>query len=183
MHTFPVLYEVNSKEELLGQVNSVNDSLVEFYRKVPDSMLFSEAVPEGWTIAQNMNHIISTNKMFAFWFSLPNFILKLRGKPSKIQLKLEEIKPTNRAFILDYGSYEVSKTPKSNEAKKEKLLNEIIQSNQRLVLEIQKKSELELEEFSSLFGGMNLKVGVLFLLKHNIHHSNVAKLRLDHSKI
>jgi hypothetical protein len=182
MNSFPVVYDVNTKEELIIQVRSVNSSLIDFYMNVPEDLLFAEAIPSGWTVARNMKHVSSTNNSFSFWIGLPNFFLKYYSKPSLKQLSAAEIVPTNRPNISNYGTYYKLKSKNSNLEEKKNLLDKIQFSNEKVINALNKRSQDELLKFASPMGGYNLQNLTLFLLKHNIHHSNVARLRLEQGK-
>lgn len=177
VETLPTIYACKTKEELCKQVLDVNKSLANFYKNIPDEYFSSDAIPEGWSVRRNMKHVISTNITFAFWLGLPPFILKLRGKPKKNQPTVEQIDPTNRHGITYYGKYEKSKS--FNPKQKEKLLALIESSAEKVVKQIQKRTEEELDTYAGLFGGGNLRTFCYFLLKHNVHHSNVVRQRLE----
>lgn len=177
METLPTIYACKTKEELGKQVLDVNKSLANFYKNIPDEYFSSDAIPEGWSVCRNMKHVISTNITFAFWLGLPPFILKLRGKPKKNQPTVEQLDPTNRHGITYYGKYEKSKS--FNPKQKEKLLALIESSAEKVVKQIQKRTEEELDTYAGLFGGGNLRTFCFFLLKHNVHHSNVVRQRIE----
>lgn len=179
MQTLPTIYLCQNKEELFKQVLDVHKAIADFYRDLPDEFFFSKAIPDGWSIRRNMKHVISTNVTFGFWIGLPLFILKLRGKPKAKQPTVEALDPTNRHGITNYGKYEKSNS--TNPRKKRILLKMIHASAQGLNKQIAKRSEEELDTLSGLFGGMSLRMFAHFLLKHNVHHTNVVRLRMEES--
>jgi len=108
---------------------------------------------------------------------LPSFLLRLFGKPKAKQPTIEELNPTNRNGITDYGRYERSNS--FNSKAKEMLLSEIEISAVKLNKQIDKRTEEELDSFRVIFGGMSLRTFIYFLLKHNLHHTGVVRKRLE----
>ncbi len=181
MKALPVIYLCKTKEELLKQFNEVNRSLIQFYKDIPEEFYSHKAIPDGWTVERNIKHSISTNKIFTFWMSLPKFFLKLVGKPRTQIIDLSEIDPTNRHGISSYGKYEKT-DKKSNPQKKETLLKDLEIAIQKLILEVNKKSEEELDNFKGPLGGMSFRAILYFLLKHDVHHAFVVRKRLEETK-
>lgn len=177
MRTLPKIAASGTKDELSVQIDTVHQAIADFYREIPEEMLFSEAEPEGWSPARNMKHVISTNRSLSIWISLPAFLIKLRGRPSKIQPGVDKISPTNRPGIIDYGKY--PRPGKIDAKKKEEMLAEIIQSAEKVKKAMAKWSEEDLDRLSGLFGGYSLRTFVHFLLKHNLHHTNVVRARFE----
>ncbi len=176
MRSLPVIRFSPDKEDLLRQIDEVHNAIIEFYRETPDDLLESPASPDGWSILKNMKHVASTNRYMAAWIRLPLFILKLRGCPSKPDITVEQLRETNRPNIKNYGRYEQHGKP--DDALKLKILAEISASAEKLKIAVRRRTEEELTSLSGMFGGMNLRMFVHFVLKHNVHHTNVARSRL-----
>lgn len=177
MSVLPTIYQCKTREELKTQITDVHKSLAEYYKSLPDDLFESIAIPEGWTIKKNMKHVVSTNGNFSVWIGLPCFFLKLLGKPKPKQLTVEQINPSNRPGITNFGKYGAPSSPKPK--KKEKLLKAIICSAEKLNRAIDKRTEEELDTFCGPFGGMSLRTFIHFLIKHNIYHTNVVRSRLE----
>lgn len=177
MANFPSVQTVNNKEELILEVKRIHEFLYEFYEGIPIEYFNGNAIPEGWTPRQNLKHLISSNKYFGLWIGAPRFLLSLLGKPKEGQIPIEKISATNRKGIKDYGKYR--KDPNPNPRDKEELLKKFRVKIDYLVNQIESRTEDELEKFRAPFGGMNLKTFVFFILKHNLHHSQVVQLRLN----
>lgn len=177
MKPFPTIYPCQTKEELYKQVTDVHKAIADFYRSLPPELFDCHAVPDGWSVKRNMKHVISTNYSFGFWVGLPAFILKLRGKPKEKQLSIDAIVPTNRSGITNYGRYE--KSHPIHLHRRDKLLEMIPISAEKLNGNIAKRSEEELDTLAGIFSGMSLRTFIYFLLKHNLHHTNVVRLRIE----
>lgn len=181
MQTLPTVYPCKTKEELQKQVLDVHQSIADFYRSLPDDIFGCRAIPDGWSVKRNMKHVISTNFIFGVWIGLPTSILKIFGKPKAKQPTIDEIVATNRLGITNYGRYENSKS--ANPEKKSLLLNKIMASAEKLNKQISKHTDEELDNLPGLFGvgGTSLRTLILFLIKHNIHHTNIVKIRMEES--
>lgn len=174
--SFPQIHSSPTKAGIVSQIESTQKALLDFYRSFPDEKLNCPGVPEGWSAARNMKHVASTNKYFGIWIGLPNWFLRLLGRPGKVE-PVEKQSPTNRPGITDYGTYP-GKYP-ARPGEKEQLLALIEQSGKKLRAKVEARTEEELDSLKGPFGGMNLRVLALFVLKHNIHHTGVAKQRMD----
>lgn len=174
--SFPQIHSSPTKAGIISQIESTQKALLDFYRSFPDDKLNSPGVPEGWSAARNMKHVVSTYGYFGVWIGLPKWLLRLFGKPGLVK-PVEEQSPTNRPGITDYGTYP-GKHP-ATPGQKEKLLARIEESGNKFRAKVESRSEEELDSFKGPFGGMNLRVFALFILKHNLHHTNVAKLRIE----
>ena len=178
MKVFPVIKESDSLEKLLVQVREVHEFLYEFYRDIPSNLFEAKAIPEGWSPRRNLEHIISSNKYFGLWIGAPRFLLKLWGEPRKVQIPIEKIDPTNRKAYREYGIYEPTEVSQVEE-NREKLLGKFKNSISYLEEKISKRTDIELDTFKAVIGGMSLRTFVYFILKHNLHHSQVVQMRLQ----
>ncbi len=177
MYTLPTVHFSDNKEDLLKQVRYVHKEIVEFYKSTPDELFSTNPIPEGWSIKRNMKHVISSNKIFSIWIGAPRSFLKLFGKPKKATPSVDKIIPTNRLNITDYGKY--SKNSPFPPGEKEKLIQGIFASAEKVCQAIEKRTDEELDSFCAPFGGVNLRTFCHFLLKHNIHHTGVVRTRLS----
>lgn len=173
---FPEIHHCKTKEAIFEQIQKTHEAIVNFYRSLPDDMLSSNAIPEGWSMKRNMKHVVGTNHFFAMFMSFPKFVFKLFGKPKSPQTPIEQLSPTNRPIIKDYGKYTKRDSFKTGE--KEKILDSILKSSEKLKKAISKWSEEELDALSGPFFGMSLRTMAMFISKHNIHHTNVARSRI-----
>ncbi len=176
MKQFPTVTYSETKEELIEQFISVHDFLYEFYKETPLGYFNSKGFPDGWSIKRNLKHVISSNYSFGIWIGIPTFILKLFGKIKKAHYNIDKVHPTNRKGITDYGRY--LKSEKNSQLEKDKLLSQLKESCEHICKKIDKRSEEELNELRGFFLNMNMRMFCLFVLKHNLHHSNVVNLRL-----
>jgi hypothetical protein len=176
MQNFPVVYQSSTKAELTKQVLDVHSFLEEYFLSIPEDLFTVEPEPEGWSIKENIQHIITINKWSAVYIGMYRPIFALLGKASSNQLKPEEIIVTNRRNVLNYGRYPSKAKPY---LKKPILCAKILSSAQKLNFAIEKRTEEELDTFAVPILKMSLRTFVYYLLKHNLHHANVVRLRLE----
>ncbi len=176
MQNFPVVCECPTKAKLTQQVIDIHSFLAEYFLSIPEDLFTVEPEPEGWSIKENIQHIVTINNWSAVYIGMYRPILALFGKASVNQLKPEEIIPTNRKNVLNYGKYSYKTKPY---LKKSILCEKILSSAQKLNFAIEKRTEEELDTFVVPILKMSLRTFVYFLLKHNLHHANVVRLRLE----
>jgi len=162
---------------MIQHVDEVHKGLSEFYRTIPDEILFAPAEPDGWTVAKNIKHITSTNRLLASWAGLPRWFIRLRGKPANPQMRIEDRSATNRPNIRNYGKY--PKAQPVHPGAKESLIAELLASAEKLKAKLMTRSESDLDSLAGPFGGMSLRNAILFAMKHGVHHSGVVRARLD----
>ncbi|MCX7999839.1 MAG: DinB family protein [Leptospiraceae bacterium] len=177
MYILPEVVEVKTIQEMQKQILDIHNSLAEFYSQTPDELFQVQPIPEGWTIKKNIQHTISVNGMAHFILSLWKPIYKLFGTPKNPQPQLHQILVSNRTNINDYGYY--PKEMKNYGKKKQILIKKLVSSCEKLANSLNFMTEKELEDLASPFYGMNLKNFIYFILKHNIHHANVVRIRLE----
>ncbi len=172
----PDVTSCSTREEMCQQIDAVYGAIVALLREVPDELLTAPAYPEGWTIAKNMKHIARTNRYFALWIAAPAWFLGLLGRPGKPDLRIEDLRATNRPVHYAYGNYQKGAPPRP-ELKKQ-LEEEMLTSAEALKQAIRRRTEDELDRFRGIFGGMTLRTFALFTVKHGAHHSGVVRVRL-----
>ncbi len=179
MTHFPTVTYSETKQDLINQFYSIHTFLYEFYKETPLEFFNSKGYPDGWSIKRNLKHVISSNYSFGIWIGAPSFFLKLFGKIKHSHRFVDKINATNRNGITDYGKY--FKSESNQQSEKDELLKQLQESCEHICKKIDKRSEQELNEFRGFFLNMSLKMFCLFVLKHNLHHSNVVNLRLKAS--
>ncbi|MBE7412444.1 MAG: hypothetical protein L6Q54_07970 [Leptospiraceae bacterium] len=174
-NSLPEIHSCSNKEDLLKQIIDSHQALVNFYKEIPSTIFQDGAIPDGWSVKKNMKHVISSTNLFTLYLKLPKFFMKIFGKPKKNQKPIEEVVPTNRPNIKDFGKYTTAEIYKPRE--KEKIIQGILDSAEKLKKSVEKFSENELNNLS-VFLGISLRNFILIVLKHNIYHVNVARTRL-----
>lgn len=176
MRSLPHVIFSDTREKLLGQIEDVHIAILEFFREVPDDLLLAPAEPEGWTALKNMKHIASTNRVMSFWIRMPAGILRIYGRPTEPQPRVEDLVPTNRPFVKDHGCYRMHCI--CEHSRVERIRNQIIRSTEILKRAVGRRSEEELDRLKGPFRGMSLRTFVHFVLKHNLYHTGVVRERL-----
>ena len=174
---FPEIHHCKSKDEIIKQIQIAHEAIEQFYRNLPDDAFLANAIPDGWSVKKNMKHVSSTNNFFSLYISLPKFLLRLFGKPKTPQVPIEKLNPTNRPIVKDYGKY--TKKDPFVSGEKEKYLKAIIDSSEKLKRAVLKRTEEELDSLPGMFWGMSLRTLAMFVSKHNLHHTNVVKIRIS----
>lgn len=176
MRALPTVVFSPTREDLLAQIDSVHEALVEFFREVPAEFLLSAGDPDGWSVAKNMGHIASTNRLMAHYIGMPTILLLLMGRPPREQPTVEDLRPTNRPHMHDYGCYHRGRSCRL--PRRERALLAIANSAEALKRAVLRRTDEELDRFRGPFGGLSLRLFVHFVLKHNVHHANVVRTRL-----
>lgn len=177
MTPLPTVIYSKTKAELIHQIQDIHNQLISFYRSIPADRMIIDAEPRGWPAFKNIKHSTSINKVFAFYVGLPVWLLRLRGKPRRPNLTLDTLVPTNRPQITDHGTYPKGAVIQSKRL--DETLSSLLKSSNRLIKSVETKSEDQLDSLQSLFGGMNLRMFVHFLLKHNVYHASVVRYRIE----
>jgi hypothetical protein len=177
MRSLPELVYSKDKNELINQMDRIHRELAEFYRELPLNRINLPADPEGWSARKNLHHITAINRLIAGYIGLPVWLLRLRGKPPSDARKFEDIVPTNRPRISDYGTYRQGKA--LDPQQRDRDVSDFLESAQMLARATGGKTEEELDSLQSPFGGMTLRMLAHFALKHSLHHSSVVRFRME----
>lgn len=179
MRPLPTVRDCPTKPELLEHIREVHEGISAFVREIPPELLNGSAYPEGWTAARNVRHVAKTTRLVASWVGAPSWLMRLWGRPSKPNARASDLEPTNRPHMTDYGHYDRARA--ATPAELEKLIVLLDSARDRLCRAVEKKSEEELDALPAFFGGTNVRLFVLFALKHMVHHVGVARSRLEAS--
>ncbi len=175
MQTLPILRHSRTIPDLENQIREVHRSLADFYRSVPLDLFTSDGVPEGWSAKRNLMHVTKTNFLIVIWSKLPKWVLRIWPKPNNTD-SLERLQATNRPGISEYGSY--LKSEPFSEQEREKLIEKMLLSSEKVVQSLSKRTEEDMDKFTAFISGASIRMFYHFLLKHNIHHTNVVRIRL-----
>ena len=177
MLNLPKLKACNTKLELIEEIQRVHKELIDYYLQIPAEYYFAKSIPDGWTVIRNIKHIASTTMLFNFLLKIPKPIKRLFGKPKTSLIDIDKLIVSNRPLMYDYGKYiKISKYNKSIDKTKYTDLIQI--SSDKLIKTIETYSDNELDTIKGALGAMNTKSVLHFLLKHNIHHTNVTRQRI-----
>lgn len=178
MQTLPTVQFSRTVPELETQIRETHKSLADFYRSVPLDLFNADGKPEGWSPKRNLKHVTKTNNLILIWAKLPRWFIGLWPKPKNTD-SVEKLRPTNRPGLTEYGSY--TKSDPFTEEERERMIEEMLLSSENVAKSVSKWSEEDLDRLPGLFGGVSLRMFYLFLLKHNLHHTNVVRIRLKGS--
>ena len=179
MLALPTVRDCDTKAALLLHIKEVHEGVRAFVRAIPLPLLNAPAYPDGWTAARNVQHSTKTTNMVSVWVALPRWLLKLFGRPKNPKARVANLRPTNRPNMTDYGRYEPADA--ATESDVERLIALLDAAEKKVCRAVEKRSEEELENLSGMFGGTNLRLFVLFGMRHMTHHVGVARSRLEAS--
>jgi uncharacterized damage-inducible protein DinB len=177
MLNLPKLQLCNTKVELISEMQRIHKELINYYLQIPEEYYFAKSIPDGWTVIRNIKHLASTTYLFNLLLKIPKPIKKLFGKPRSKPIDLDRLVVSNRPLMHDYGKYiKINREVKNLD--KTKYTDLIQNSVNKLVSTIETYTDEELDNIKGALGSMSTKDILHFLMKHNIHHTNVTRQRI-----
>jgi len=171
-----------NRDELAASLLRNHIQFIEYINGLSEyDFLFSRE--EKWTAGQQMNHLLLSVKPITQIFMLPNFIIRvIFGKSNrsgrtydevvaKYKIKLQSGGRASGRFLPAQVSYD----------EKEKISDTLIKTVNKLINQIQKISDKDLDEMilpHPLLGKLTLREMIYFTIYHVEHHLEITKRNL-----
>lgn len=145
---------------------------------------FNVSKENKWTVAENIQHLVSATKITSLAFRLPKFIpLFLYGKPSRTSHGFGKVVENYQRKLDDGAKASGIYVPKKTDYDKSALLNKLSKEGKILVTAIADKwSDEQLDRYHiahPILGLLTHRELAYFTLYHNGHHlSTIQKYYL-----
>lgn len=175
----PPIHEPFTGAELLGQLGAVREWGAEFWSSFDDRDFFAP-LGDAWSPADNVRHLIRSNRPVARALTVPRFVLQLRfGFSRQSSRSYSALRADYREALaggLQAGSFAPSALPSDRETAAERLqiLTRWSDSIADLESALEKWSERALDRVRLPHPGLGLltvREMLFFTLYHNTHHA------------
>jgi uncharacterized damage-inducible protein DinB len=172
-----------SREDILRESAGVFTELASFCSAIPEELFFRQPA-EKWSIAQNVNHLVTSATMTRLAYRLPKFFVRVyTGKPNrpsrsydelvaKYKLKLEQGGRASGRFIAK---------PVAVSQGKEKIMSRFNLAMDKLLATMKKNwKDPQLDQYLAphpLLGKITLRELGYFTIYHTLHHLAIIKER------
>jgi len=173
------------KEALIKALESTHLGITTYFNSLTQEDFFSR-IPDRWSAAENLVHLIKSVKAVSVGMKLPKMIVGLKfGKSERIS----RIYPQIREIYLN-RLVEGAQTPKKFHpddyqqpsdlsAYKDQILKKWDDVHRKLVKVLNRWKERDLDKYilpHPILGNLTVREMVMFTIYHNIHHlTNVQK--------
>ena len=167
-----------SKAEILRDLEAVREWSLDFWRQFETSEFFAP-VGEAWSPADNVRHLVKSNRPVAMAMGLPRIVLYLRfGLSRRPSRSYSEMYATYQDALgggLKAGRYEASPvSPEQRTAEgRERALQSLAGTFEALAVELRRWPEKALDRARLPhpgLGPLTVREMLLFTLYHNAHH-------------
>ncbi len=166
-----------TKEEIVNATKAEFELLKNSCSQIDDAIFFAPSLPNKWSIADNVKHLLISTNMSSLAFWLPKFLVRWIGgtpnRPSKTydelvikyKLKLEQGAVASARFVPK---------PTKDLTKKESLLNQWNKVSTHYLSSLQKnRTEQDLDNYlikHPLLGKITIRELCYFTIYHTQHH-------------
>lgn len=173
-----------SQKDIVRQLENAAKGFSDYCNTIKDEFFFIQP-PDKWSIAQNVQHLITSADTTRLAFTLPRFVVRLyAGKPNRPSRTYNELVAKYELKLKQGGRASGRYIPKpvSPEMTKEKLLNTYVKVMSQLIASISKNREdPQLDQYLALhplLGKITLRELCYFTIHHTMHHLNSIELRI-----
>jgi hypothetical protein len=173
-------------QELTDTLNKEVHLTAAYFLSLPKEKFFQRSIPEKWSPAENIQHLILSVRPLVLAFSLPLFLLRIFfGKLNRHVLNYHEVVERYKAK-LDAGSKASAPfIPKklSTQPSQQELIGAYIHSYENFQKKIARIPADKLDQYllpHPILGKLTLREMIYFTIYHVSHHHALVKGRLLH---
>jgi len=174
---------IHDKPEIISALSEKVDAFNDYI--APLSKEQFEATPNGkWSAGQNLDHLIRAIKPLQPAYGLPKFALRIMfGKTNRPSKTYDELVAKYKTKLAAGGRASGPFIPLFiGFEKKDELIKKYAQQKQKLISKIEKQSETDLDKYilpHPLLGKVTLREMLYFTIRHNEHHLELLKSRIQ----
>lgn len=177
--------DIQTKTGIITHLEKAERDFIDLCSTISEDIFFKQP-KEKWSIAQNVNHLITSANMTRLAYRLPKFIIKIYGgKPNRPSRSYDEVVAKYYSKLKEGGKASgiyVAK-PVSPKFTKKHLLDSFSNSMRILTNTIEKNwKDEKLDKYLAphpLLGKLTLRELCYFTIYHTEHHLNIVKERLN----
>jgi hypothetical protein len=174
------------KEQILHESSAVFRQMTDYCITIPNDVFFKEA-GEKWSIAQNLAHLIISQKTTVAAYALPKFLVRLiGGKPNRPSRSYEELVEKYSAKLSAGGKAQGRYVPKKIHPShtRDQMLNRWLKVTEEYLEAIRKNwTNEQFDQYivkHPLLGKITLRELCYFTIYHTRHHLGIIKSRSPH---
>ena len=173
------------KEAILSKTEKIFQQFTDYCSHIPDDVFFYQP-KDKWSIAQNVQHLITSVKTTTAAYALPKIIVRLvSGTPNRPSLHYEQLVKKYQTILSNGGKASGRYIPKAikKSTTKQNLLN-TCRKTFAVYLQAVKTNWVneQLDRYAAphpLLGKITLKELCYFTCYHTEHHLNIIKSRIN----
>lgn len=168
-----VLSQVEITEGLMKAVKEVSQEI-----KPTNDVKFIEKQGEKWSISENLQHLITSNKAVDNGLTAPKAVLDAFGKPEAPSRTLTNIIEIYKEALKAGGKAPAKYAPKADKIEKLVLLEKWEILAEKMIKDIKEWSEEDLDIYvmpHPLLGNLTVREMLMFTIYHIYHHLETIK--------
>ena len=175
---------IYTQSEILAAISDSFAGINAFFEEITEHKLEANQ-GEKWSIKEEFEHLILSNKPVSSALKLPKLVLRSFGKPRNPSRNFEAIieryhqKLKTDAVVAAAAGYAPKKSDKLT---KEEMLSSWQIIAEKFEARIKKWSEEKLDQYllpHPLLGKLTIREMLFFTIYHNQHHLNSMKAKVD----
>lgn len=170
------------KHQIVEKLQEEMESLCNTINPLPSDRFFTRLVLDKWSVAENVKHLTLAVRPLNLAFSLPNFIVRVFGKPARPAASFEDIVARYQKRLREGAKASLPYQPsKTYSAAKEDLIASLIHSYQTFAEKVKNTPDEKLDQYylpHPILGRITLREMLYFTVYHIRHHHTAIQDRL-----
>ncbi len=169
-----------SKEDILKNLNSEVGLAATFFESLPPEKFYTRPLPEKWSPAENVQHLMLSVKPLILAFSLPGFVLRMVfGKPNRPGRTFEQVVEKYKVKLAAGGKASAPFVPKkvTVEDNPEEVVHRMVIAYSRFASGLTSWPDNHLDRYllpHPLLGKLTLREMLYFTMHHVSHHHQIV---------
>lgn len=169
---------IQSKSEIIEALQNSFEEIAQFISSTPDE-LFNQKKDGKWSIAENFDHLIKSNKPVASVLKKNKLFFLMFGLSLEKSMDFETLKSNYFLKLSQGGQATGTYIPDSNPAfNKEELLKNWKMIGEKFSKRLDRWTERDIDRFRlphPLLGKLTFREMLFFSIFHNLHHLRTMK--------
>jgi len=171
-----------NKQQIIDKLVSEIETLRNTIDPLPSNRFFTRIVLDKWSVAENVRHLTLAVRPLNLAFSLPNFIIRVFGKPTRAAASYDEVVARYQKRLREGAKASLPYQPsKSYSVAKEELISALAQAYQTFAEKVKNTPEEKLDLYylpHPILGRITLREMLYFTVYHVGHHHKAIQDRL-----
>lgn len=172
-------------QELADTLHKEVELASSYFNSIPPNKFFARSVPEKWSPAENLQHLVLSVRPLVLAFSLPAFLIRIFfGKPNRHGKSYHEVVERYKAKLDAGGKASAPFIPQkiSPDASQKEIIDAFVTIYGKFQKKISGIPESKLDQYllpHPILGKLTLREMIYFTIYHVAHHHALVRGRLN----
>jgi hypothetical protein len=174
-------------QELTDTLNKEVQLAASYFLSLPQEIFFARSIPEKWSPAENVQHLILSVRPLVLAFSLPMFLVRIFfGRPNRHELSYHAVVERYKAKLEAGGKASAPFIPKKQTVPntQQELIGAFVDTYEKFQKKVSAIPTDKLNQYvlpHPILGKLTFREMIFFTIYHVSHHHALVKGRLSHA--